>query len=335
MEPRFGHDFSTVRVHADRQAAESARSVNALAYTVGSEIAFGPGRYAPESSAGRQLLAHELTHVVQQRAGVHLKDGIGQAGDAYEMQADAIAASMSPENLKQSRSESATNGWLDDAFREPMEPQPSGGKAIQFQQDDLAKPAEGSRSLDPTSNPALGAMEQAKVRAGQEINREPDVGVTGGLNTKARTLTVTDRVTKKSKTVQAFTGGHVQPHDCSIISPGLGAQAPAPFGTYDIVDNPNPKMGHEEWYGLFKHDARTDDYFDDQDKERSGVRLHLGMLSHGCVTVVKCQPDASAKWNEIHEMINDTKKEKLKFVQGPHWWNREGETTKYGTITIY
>jgi hypothetical protein len=65
-EPRFGYDFSGVRVHADRHAAESARAVNALAYTVGQDVVFGSGRYAPGISAGRRLLAHELAHVVQQ-----------------------------------------------------------------------------------------------------------------------------------------------------------------------------------------------------------------------------------------------------------------------------
>ncbi len=66
MEPRFGHDFSRVRVHSDARAAESARSVNALAYTVGNDIAFGTGLYAPETAGGRRLLAHELAHVKQQ-----------------------------------------------------------------------------------------------------------------------------------------------------------------------------------------------------------------------------------------------------------------------------
>ena len=66
MEPRFGHDFSKVRVHDGTKAAESAQSVNALAYTVGNHVVFGEGQYAPYSSAGRRLLAHELTHVVQQ-----------------------------------------------------------------------------------------------------------------------------------------------------------------------------------------------------------------------------------------------------------------------------
>ena len=67
MEPRFGHDFSSVRVHTDARAAESARAVNALAYTVGRNVVFGKEQYAPGMSTGKRLLAHELTHVVQQK----------------------------------------------------------------------------------------------------------------------------------------------------------------------------------------------------------------------------------------------------------------------------
>jgi hypothetical protein len=63
---RFGHDFGNVRVHADAAAAQSARAVNALAYTVGRDVVFGAGQYAPGTRAGQRLLAHELTHVVQQ-----------------------------------------------------------------------------------------------------------------------------------------------------------------------------------------------------------------------------------------------------------------------------
>jgi hypothetical protein len=66
FEPRFGHDFSQVRVHTGWQAAESARTVNALAYTVGRDVVFGAGQYAPHTSEGKRLIAHELTHVVQQ-----------------------------------------------------------------------------------------------------------------------------------------------------------------------------------------------------------------------------------------------------------------------------
>jgi hypothetical protein len=69
MEQRFGQDFSQVRVHTGSVAGQSAKDVNANAYTVGHNIVFGAGEFTPETSEGRHLLAHELTHVVQQRAG--------------------------------------------------------------------------------------------------------------------------------------------------------------------------------------------------------------------------------------------------------------------------
>ena len=70
MESSFGHDFSQVRVHTDERAAESAQAVNAIAYTVGRDVVFGAGQFAPETAAGRGLLAHELTHTIQQGRGL-------------------------------------------------------------------------------------------------------------------------------------------------------------------------------------------------------------------------------------------------------------------------
>jgi hypothetical protein len=66
MEPRFGHDFSSVRVHTDAKAAASAGAVQAKAYTVGQNVVFGAGTFAPGTQAGQRLVAHELTHVMQQ-----------------------------------------------------------------------------------------------------------------------------------------------------------------------------------------------------------------------------------------------------------------------------
>lgn len=95
MEPRFGYDFSAVRLHTDDRAARSARDVNALAYTTGNHIAFAKGSYAPESGAGRQLLAHELAHVVQQRQQPQPQsDSISQPGDRDELAADRAAAGV-------------------------------------------------------------------------------------------------------------------------------------------------------------------------------------------------------------------------------------------------
>jgi len=69
MEERFGLDFGPVRIHADSEAARMARALNAEAFTYGRDIYFGEGKYRPETTEGKKLLAHELTHVVQQRGG--------------------------------------------------------------------------------------------------------------------------------------------------------------------------------------------------------------------------------------------------------------------------
>ena len=66
MEPRFGHDFSQVRVHSDSQAIKSAQSINARAFTLGENVVYDSGQYSPTSHEGKRLLAHELTHVIQQ-----------------------------------------------------------------------------------------------------------------------------------------------------------------------------------------------------------------------------------------------------------------------------
>lgn len=90
MEPRLGHDFSQVRVHTDSKAAESADAVNALAYTVGRDVVFGAGQYAPTMSEGKKLLAHELTHVAQQGGMAYGTQGrltVGAVDDDYEQQA--------------------------------------------------------------------------------------------------------------------------------------------------------------------------------------------------------------------------------------------------------
>lgn len=89
MEAQLGHDFSHVRVHADAPAAESARAVGARAYTVGRDVVFGREGYAPDSSAGRRLLAHELAHVVQQ--GSATRNGSEPPATSHEREAERVA----------------------------------------------------------------------------------------------------------------------------------------------------------------------------------------------------------------------------------------------------
>lgn len=97
MESRLGHDFGDVRIHTDSRASESAASVQATAYTVGRDVVFGSDQWAPETDRGRRMLAHELTHVVQQASGP--VDGMPAAGgirvsdpsDRFEREAEASA----------------------------------------------------------------------------------------------------------------------------------------------------------------------------------------------------------------------------------------------------
>ena len=82
FEPRFGHDFSRVRVHSGPEAEQSARAINARAYAMGHDIVFGAGSYAPETDPGRRLLAHELAHVAPaERLCSAGSRGCNRAGD--------------------------------------------------------------------------------------------------------------------------------------------------------------------------------------------------------------------------------------------------------------
>jgi hypothetical protein len=91
FEPRFGVDFSNVRVHADSKAAYLAGSIQAKAFTIGRDVVFGAGQYAPETSGGKHLLAHELTHVVQQRKKV-AKESVQRWGPGghYSLTTNAV-----------------------------------------------------------------------------------------------------------------------------------------------------------------------------------------------------------------------------------------------------
>ncbi len=101
MEPRFGQDFSQVRVHTDAKAAESAWAVNALAYTVGHDIVFGDGQFSPQTVSGRKLMAHELTHVVQQAdySQVTGELRVNEAGSQFEREVNQFAKVTEPTSV--------------------------------------------------------------------------------------------------------------------------------------------------------------------------------------------------------------------------------------------
>ncbi len=144
MRRRFGYDFSHVRIHTGAEAEQSAREVNAHAYTVGHNIVFGAGRYAPGSNNGLRLIAHELAHVVQQdtacapngRAGIAI-DGVD---DPLEREAET-AAQRTNKNIEPSIASASLSAGVGRVARAPV-----------LQRDDgLGETPEPGGNTDPAS----------------------------------------------------------------------------------------------------------------------------------------------------------------------------------------
>ena len=129
FEARFGHDFSNVRVHADTHAAQSAQAVNALAYTVGQHTVFAAGQYAPDTSAGKRLLAHELTHTIQQSPHAPVmqsKLSVSSPWDASELEAEAASnAVIRGDAVSITSSEPATLARAEPETQETPQPTPT------------------------------------------------------------------------------------------------------------------------------------------------------------------------------------------------------------------
>lgn len=104
FEPRFGYDFSGVQLHTDTEANQSAKDINALAYTHGNHIVFGSNQYQPRTQDGNRLMAHELTHVVQQSAGAQIplqrKPGDKDTRPEYQKEADELLTNANKRTVK-------------------------------------------------------------------------------------------------------------------------------------------------------------------------------------------------------------------------------------------
>lgn len=211
IEPRFGFDFSNVRVHADDIGAASSRAVKANAYTVKNHIAFAPDKYSPSTLSGQSLLAHELTHVVQQAAtpvaGTPI-DGnlsISHPNDPFENEARSNTSPLesAPNSLKSFHSSLA---------RIPATHHGAGNLHIQ-RQDDATKAAQESATAGVFSAvfggiSALASVRQAIIAGRQaEAAEDPPVPAptTGGITATHTDLPEVKSFDKEQKTEEIET----------------------------------------------------------------------------------------------------------------------------------
>ena len=123
MEPAMGADFSGVRVHTGGQADTLNRNLSARAFTTGQDIFFKQGEYSPGSSGGRELLAHELTHVVQQNGdSVQTKLTVGAPGDRYEQEADSVARAVLQQEQQPDQKQAAQRQTVPEEEEKKKEP---------------------------------------------------------------------------------------------------------------------------------------------------------------------------------------------------------------------
>jgi peptidoglycan hydrolase-like protein with peptidoglycan-binding domain len=175
MESRFGHDFSQVRVHTDERAVESAQAVNALAYTVGRDVAFGEGQYAPRTNEGQRVLAHELTHVVQQSS---MSKGssmtVGPVDDGFEREADAASAAT-VSSIQQSTQPTRLQRTIGDGH-DLTSSRFAGDLTLEACYDDERYLMAGERGTIGDHGPAVEKVQQALVDLGFPL---PRYGVDG------------------------------------------------------------------------------------------------------------------------------------------------------------
>jgi hypothetical protein len=182
LERTFDADFSNVRVHTDSEAGRLSRALGANAFTAGRDIFFDLGAYRPDSSLGLKLLAHELTHIVQQRGTASSRLVLGEPGDQYERQADAISTNIAATSgqLKRADSLDASHGSARPAIT-PIRVTPVTSSSTSLVQRDPkkdkkkdAKPA----SAKPAATTPAGAA-SVKTWAGDFTASTYDVGSSG------------------------------------------------------------------------------------------------------------------------------------------------------------
>lgn len=184
MEPRFGHDFGRVQVHINSHASASARALNAHAYTVKNHIVFGANQYQPSTNAGRQLLAHELTHVVQQQAGDRL-------ATALAVNAPTTPTVMKADDGSTPRFSGCSQGQID-AIEAARRAAAIRCQRAAFQTKGIVPPAPPGRG-DPGEVARRRAQQMVRTIFGEDLNMEQvgDIVTSMGARLASANLTFT------------------------------------------------------------------------------------------------------------------------------------------------
>jgi hypothetical protein len=254
MEPRFGHDFSRVRIHTDDRSAESARAVNAQAYTVGQDVIFGAGNYAPATGAGRRLLAHELAHVIQQGGAMppmrHTSTCNERerwckctAGTRPAVQQGGVELTVQPKQVRGS-----TTLEIDDSQEQAAE---GASAAIEAENPRIVPGRTSSRRLARKINEYTDSKKQVL----EELNRDMPVAVLGMLDSmdqKTRTKLNADPDIDKAM-------AKLPPGARTLIRKHLTAVQPA-----DLIEDPATSsqpnaMGRPAFENLMRNRYRVKD----------------------------------------------------------------------------
>jgi outer membrane protein OmpA-like peptidoglycan-associated protein len=252
FEPRFGLDFSHVRVHSDARAADSASGVHAHAYTVGRDIVFGPGQYSAHADASRHLLAHELTHVVQQATSGVSSDSERVANAT----ADRVSHGQAIDGL-------GLGGAPVSLQRSPKD-DTAGGTGVVGSADNSTEPPVDEFGFDNTDIPPQHLAHLAALRARLLNAPSATVVLTGHTDTVGKEKYNEDLGRGRAKAVRDFLseGKGVNPSRIEIKSRGelepAAGQPPAKVDPEKGEKNPKNRRVEIQVVGLPSAEPKTD-----------------------------------------------------------------------------
>ena len=279
MASRFGTDFAEVRIHTGEKAARSAAALGAKPYTVGRDIVFGDGQFAPSGTAGRHLLAHELTHVVQQRGGVtsiqreveddesgaegDSEDDIFALGDEAEADLDLTDVTSPDESLE----------------IDPEDPFGAAGGSKKKKGKNTDKGKKKKTKADRSNVCPAGDCPQAK----QKKMTNNDLAESAAVN-KTQFITNLDVKIGAGEVNVTWSDGNKETWPCSAnprVTPKTTTEVVGLKGTKDHTNAKKDKKGNVDgmaWFTGFKSEGKRIGFHDSQP-------VGAGFESHGCVRV--------------------------------------------------